>query len=150
MNKRSIFTRLISLLMVFVLLTPLTAFAAESETQVEPRGSYYLSGYQAYCCAMGGGKVNVYFEVYGTGVMDELGVLSIEIYESINGEDFYWMKTYLHDTYTWMLAYNDDAYAQHVTYYGIAGRYYKAYVCVWGGKDGEGDARYFWTSAKLA
>ena len=35
-----------------------------------------------------------------------------------------------------------------LTYNGTAGKYYKAYVCIWGGKDGDGDTRYFWTSAK--
>jgi hypothetical protein len=45
-----------------------------------------------------------------------------------------------------MLGYNDYYHSAHVEYSGTIGRYYKAYVCVWAGQDGEGDSRYFWTS----
>lgn len=149
MNKHSMLIRLISLVLAIVLVTPVNAFA-ESLSEVQPRGSYYLSTYQAYVCPMGGGKINVYFEVCGTDYMDDVGVLSIEVYESVNNTDWYWVRTYQHFSYPGMLADNDFMHAGYVTYYGIAGRYYKAYVCVWAGKDGGGDTRYFWTSAKKA
>lgn len=147
MKNRSAFIRVLSFVLVLALMTPVNAYA-ESSTPVEPRGSYYLSAYRAYCCSMGGGKVNVYFEVYGTNYMDEIGTLSIEVYESVNNADWYWVRTYQHDTYPGMLVKDGLAHAGSVTYYGIAGRYYKAYVCVWAGKDGGGDTRYFWTSSE--
>ena len=86
--------------------------------------------------------------------MDELGALSIEIYEcstnSSNIKDWTWKTTFTHDSTPSMLSYNDDYHSGHVDYYGTAGKWYKAYVCIWGGKDGAGDTRYFWTSAKKA
>jgi len=38
----------------------------------------------------------------------------------------------------------------HVEYAGTIGRYYKAQLAVWAGKDGDGDTRYFWTSSQKA
>ena len=64
------------------------------------------------------------------------------------GVTWTWKKTFTHDSTAGMLSYNDDFHTGHVTYNGVVGRYYKAYVCIWGGKDGQGDTRYFWTSVK--
>lgn len=147
MKRRSALIRLVSLLLIIVMLVPLDVYAEEA-SQVEPRGSYYLSEYRSYCSSLGGGKVAVCFEVGGTDYMDTIGVLSIEVYESINNVDWYWVRTYQHESYPGMLLENTDLNVGYVTYYGIAGRYYKAYVCVWAGKNGGGDTRYFWTSVE--
>lgn len=139
--------RFIALLLVFSLSVPIYASAADGET-VQPRASAYLDNYGAYVYLPGDGQVQVYFNVTGTGYMDELGALSIKIYESTDGTNWTWKQTFKHNTTSGMLSYNDDFHTGHVTYNGVAGRYYKAYVCIWGGKDGQGDTRYFWTSAK--
>lgn len=143
----SVFVRLIALLLVFSFIVPVYAQAAETES-VQPRASAYLSTYGAYVYLPGNGEVQVYFNVTGTDDMDELGALSIAIYESTDGVNWTWKKTFTHDSTAGMLSYNDDFHTGHVTYNGVVGRYYKAYVCIWGGKDGQGDTRYFWTSAK--
>jgi hypothetical protein len=49
-----------------------------------------------------------------------------------------------------MLGYNNYYHDGHVEYSGTIGRYYKAYVCVWAGKNGDGDTRYFWTPSEKA
>ena len=143
----SIFVRLIALLLAFSFIVPVYAQAAETES-VQPRASAYLSTYGAYVYLPGNGQVQVYFNVTGTDDMDELGALSIAIYESTDGVNWTFKKTFTHDSTAGMLSYNDDFHTGHVTYNGVVGRYYKAYVCIWGGKDGQGDTRYFWTSAK--
>lgn len=146
-SKKSFITRIIAMLMVMVLMVPVGASAA-TQTPVQPQASYYLSSYAAYVYLPGGGPVRVYFDVEGTGYMDEIGALNIEVWESVNGTDWTWVRSFTHDLYPGMLSYNDDFHANYVTYYGIPGRYYKAYVCVWAGKNGSGDTRYFWTSVK--
>ena len=143
----SVFVRLFALFLVFSFIVPVYAQAAETES-VQPRASAYLSSYGAYVYLPGNGQVQVYFDVTGTDDMDELGALSIKIYESTDGVNWTWKKTFTHDSTAGMLSYNDDFHTGHVTYNGVVGRYYKAYVCIWGGKDGQGDTRYFWTSAK--
>lgn len=143
-HKKTALLRIVAILLIMVLVVPVGA----SAVTVEPRASYYLDNYNAYVYLPGDGEVSVYFNVEGTRIMDELGVLSIEIHESVDGVNWDWVDTFNHDTTSGMLSYNDAFHSGHVSYDGVAGRYYKAYVCVWGGKDGSGDTRYFWTSVK--
>lgn len=142
-QKRTVFLRFAAFLLVTVMLLPMTVSAA-----VHPRASAYLDNYNAYVYLPGDGEVRVYFNVQGTTTLDELGALSIKIYESTDGTNWTWMKTFKHNTTSGMLGYNDFYHSGYVSYDGVAGRYYKAYVCIWGGKDGDGDTRYFYTSAK--
>lgn len=152
-RKKSAFVRLVALILIVALVVPTGASAATVET-VQPYASSYLNSYNAYVYPAGSGLVQVYFHAYGTTYMDELGALSIQIYEcstnSSNINDWTWKKTFTHDSTSGMLSYDDVYHSGHVDYQGVAGRYYKAYVCIWGGKDGDGDTRYFWTSAKKA
>lgn len=147
MHKKSSVTRFAALILVFTFLLPVCANATTVDT-VQPRASAYLDNYGAYVYLPGDGEVQVYFDVTGAGRMDELGVLSIYIYESTDGTNWTWKKTFKHNTTAGLLSYNDYYHYGSVSYDGVAGRYYKAYVCVWGGKDGNGDTRYFWTSVK--
>ena len=142
-QKNNTVIRVITFLVVIALIIPMDASAL-----VQPRASDYLSTYNAYVYLPGTGEVRVYFNVDGTGYMDELGALSIKIYESTDGTNWTWKKTFTHDSTPGMLSYNDDYHSGYVSYSGVAGRYYKAYVCIWSGKDGKGDTRYFYTSAK--
>lgn len=136
--------RVVSLLLAIILILPVSAVAAES------RSSLYLHSYTAYIYPAGWGKVQVWFDVDGVDDMDEIGALNIQIYESKDNETWTWVDTFHFSDYPDMLGYNDYSHMGHVEYNGTIGRYYKAYVCIWAGKDGDGDTRYFWTSAKKA
>lgn len=142
--KRSVAVKLIAIILLVVMLCPVEVFALES------RASYYLSSYTAYIYPAGWGKVQVWFDVQGTRDMDEIGTLEIQLYESTDNENWTWVKTFDYTDYSGMLGYNDYAHTGHIEYNGTIGRYYKAYVCVWAGKDGAGDSRNFWTSARKA
>ena len=117
---------------------------------VEPRASDYLDSYNAYIYPASLGRIQIWFTVTGVNYMDEIGSLTILLYESTDQTNWTWVKTYKHDTYTDMLDYNDIYHTSHVEYSGTIGRYYKAYVTIWAGKDGAGDTRYFWTQPKKA
>ena len=146
-KNTSFAVRLIAALLIVSLCLPVCANAAAIESP-QPRASAYLDNYAAYVYLPGNGQVQVYFDVTGTGTMDELGALSIARYESTDGVTWTWKKTCTHDSTPGMLSYNDYFHYGSVTYNGVVGRYYKAYVCIWGGKNGQGDTRYFWTSVK--
>lgn len=151
-NKTFLFGRFLIALLVVALIVPVGASAVGTE---QTRASAYLSSYGAYVYPAGNDLVQVWFDVDGTGYMDELGALSIQLYEcstnSSNIDDWEWKTTFTYDSTPSMLSYNDDYHSGHVDYPdGKAGWWYKAYVCIWGGKDGDGDTRYFWTSAKKA
>lgn len=148
-KKNCMLLRIIAMLVVTALLIP-TGIVANATETVQPRASDYLSIYNAYVYPAGSGKVRVYFDASGTGYLDEIGALCIEIHESKNGTTWDWVDTFNFYSTSGMLSYNDNFHSGYVTYNGVAGRYYKAYVCIWGGKNGQGDTRYFWTSAKLA
>lgn len=143
-NKISLVMRMISLVLVIVLILPVGVGAAEA------RSSLYLDAYSAFIYPAGWGKVQVWFDVDGTGTMDEIGALTIYLYESKDNETWTQVETFLHTENTDMLGYDDYYHTSHVEYSGTIGRYYKAYVCVWAGKNGDGDTRYFWTPAEKA
>ena len=136
--------RIVSILLVIALIFPVSVMATE------PRSSLYLHSYSAYIYPAGWGKVQVWFSVDGTSYMDEIGALQIQLYESKDNETWTWVETYQHADNAGMLGYSDFSHYGHVEYNGTIGRYYKAYVCVWAGKNGDGDSRTFWTPVEKA
>ena len=148
-RKHSFAMKMIALVLAFAIMTPCNVSAVTSEP-IQPYASKYLTSYNTYVCAMGSGKVEVWFNVMGTGTMDEIGVLSIKLYESTDQTNWTRVKTYSHENYSSMLEESDYYHCSYVSYQGTAGKYYKAYVCIWAGKNGSGDTRYMWTSVERA
>ena len=148
-SKYSWITKIIAVLLVFSLIAPVSV-GAEGITNIQPRASDYLNSYNTYICAMGNGKLEIWYTVVGTNDMDEIGVLSIILYESTNQTSWTRVKTYSHENYSSMLAEDDFVHSSYVSYNGTAGKYYKAYVCIWAGKNGSGDTRYMWTPVERA
>lgn len=149
MHKRSCFMKAVIVVLVMALMMPVSANAAMPET-VMPLASDYLACYTAYVCAMGNGDLEIWFEVTGTGTQEYLGVTTIFLYESTDNVNWYRVKTFRHENYTQMLLTNAWEVIDYVPYEGVVGRYYKAYVGIWGGPDDTGDARYIWTSVERA
>lgn len=142
--KRRFTCKVISLFLVifFVFQTPVLANAAEP---IQPRASDYLSVYSAYVYVTPAGEVQIWFDVMGTGDMDEIGALSIRLYESSDGTNWTRVETFLHEDCDTMLFYDDWYISSHVSYpNGSTTKQYKAYVGIWAGKNGDGDTRYFW------
>lgn len=142
--KQTRFTKIISTILVLSLILPCSAMAATAE-EIQPYASNYLTAYNTYICDMGGGEIQIWYEVIGTGDMDEIGVLSIYLYESSDNSTWTWVKTFQHEHYSSMLAYDDWSHMSYVSYQGSTNKYYKAYVCIWAGKNGSGDTRYMWS-----
>lgn len=135
--------RILSICLVFVLFLSVNVYAVENNSLI-PRASYYLDAYNTYICDMGNGEHQIWYEVMGTGDMDEIGTLSIMVYKVNSDGSLTWMKTFLHEDYDTMLSYDDWYHYSYVTYQGSANTTYKAYVCIWAGKNGSGDTRYMW------
>ena len=143
-KKSSLLIKLIAIILAVSMCAPVAAQAAMPET-VAPMASAYLMEYTAYICAMGGGDLEIWFEVTGTQTWADLGVLTIYLYESTDNSNFYWVKTFQFTEYENMLWHDTIFCMDHVDYEGVPGRYYKAYVQVWAGPEDTGDTRYFWT-----
>lgn len=142
-QKKSTAIRLIALILALALITPSTAFATAVENTA-PYASRYLSLYSAYVYVTTSGEVQVWFEVMGADDLDEIGALRIVLYESNDNENWDDVKTFLFESTNGMLFYDDDYISSHVSWQGTYGNYYKAYVTIWGGKNGSGDTRYIW------
>lgn len=138
------FIKIIAIVLAISLASPIGAQAATPET-VAPMASDYLAAYTAYICAMGGGDLEIWFEVVGTRTWADIGVLTVSLYESTDNSNFYWVKSFRFTDYPNMLWHNDSLCVDHVDYEGVPGRYYKAYVQIWAGPEDGGDTRYIWT-----
>lgn len=136
--------------LVMALMMSVSANAAMPET-VMPLASDYLACYTAYVCAMGNGELEIWFEITGTGTQEYLGVMSIFLYESTDNVNWYWVETFRHTENDQMLLTDAWEVVDYVEYNeAVPGRYYKAYVGIWGGPDPGGDSRYIWTSSERA
>ena len=148
-QKVQMLHRVIVLLLCIAMIQPVYVDAVEDEL-VMPKASYYLDSYQTYIYPAGSGKIQVWFDVTCVNYMDELGALTVWLYESTDNSTWGHVETFHYFDYSTMLDYDDISFTGHVDYQGVKGRYYKAYVCIWAGKDGDGDTRYLWTSSKKA
>lgn len=118
MKKKTIRFGILTLMMCLMLST----FAFASTTS-----SAYI-GYSNAHFTRSGNDVNIYFSVVGRGMMNEIGVSEIWLYEK-NGNAWNWAYTfYASDSnYTAdMLSYNTTAKADHVTYSGFSTKDYLA------------------------
>ena len=127
-QKTSFFIKVIALTLVMVLVFPNAVYVSATES-VQPYASNYLTAYSAYVYVTNSGQVQVWYEVMGTGDMDEIGVLSVKLYESTNGTTWTRVKTFSHENYSTMLSYDDWYHSSYVSHQGTTGKYYKAYVC---------------------
>ena len=141
----SIYLKLLALVLVLALTIPIPTLAVSNDAAV-PYASYYLDAYNTYICNMGNGNIQIWYEVAGTRYMDEIGVLSIILYESSDNSTWTRVKTFSHENYSSMLIQDDNYHCSYVSYQGSTGKYYKAYVCIWAGKNGAGDTRYMWAT----
>ena len=139
---------LTALLLVMALFFSVGSLPASAT--VQSRASDYLSSYTAYVYPAGNGKIQVWFNVVGVGYQEALGALTIQIYESKNNSNWTLVTAFIHNNNPDMMGYNTYYHSGHVDYQGVAGRYYRAYVSIWGGGLTVGDNRYFYTSSKLA
>lgn len=150
MQKKSCLMKAVVIILVIALMMPVSANAAMPET-VMPLASAYLACYTAYVCAMGNGELDIWFDVTGTGTQEYLGVLVIYLYESTDNANWSWVKTFHHTNHDQMLLTNAWEVVDYVDYdEAVPGRYYKAYVGIWGGPDDTGDSRYIWTTVERA
>lgn len=140
--------RLLAIVLVVALILSPCAYATNAT--VAPCASYYLDSYNTYIYPAGLGKIQVWFTVTGVNYMDDIGALTIRLYESTDNTTWTRVHTYKYETTNGMLGYDKVYHSGHVEYQGTIGRYYKAYVTIWAGKDGDGDTRYMWTQPEKA
>ena len=148
-KQKKISIIIVAYLVVATLILPTNVSAAIKEPSM-PFASDYLTSYNSYVCAMGDGELEIWFSVTGDYYMDDIGTLTIILYESTDQTTWTHVNTYTNGTHPNMLGHGVVRYNNYVSYQGVAGRYYKAYVTIWAGIGDNGDARYMWTTVERA
>lgn len=120
------------LLAVVILLSP-SAYAAGND-QVMPYESSTLRQYTTFLYVPSGNEIQVWFDITGTRVLDEIGVTRIEVQRSSNGQNWTTVEAFRCTDYDNMTATNEISHVSYVTYYGTYGYYYRAYVTIIGQK----------------
>ena len=91
-DRKSLFVKITALLLVLVFICPVHTGA------LEPRASDYLTSYNAYPYAAGWGKIQIWFDVTGVTYMDDIGALTIQIYESTDNTNWTWVESFTNAT----------------------------------------------------
>ena len=138
--------RLLSGVFALVMISSLLCTAASASV----KSSAYLDAYRAVLTPKSNGVIVISADVSGAGYMPELGVKAIHVYESTNGVDFHWIRTYESDDYPEMMGSGTVFYEDLFTFQGVVGRYYYAKACVYAGESTGGDERYCNSAIKQA
>lgn len=101
---------------------PIRAEAADT------RASSYFWAYDSYLWRTSSTSFEVWFDVNACDWMDELGVNSIKVQRSSDGENWATVKIYYPDVYSQMICEDTASHTSCVTYTGSAGYYYRAQV----------------------
>ena len=119
-------SRIICVLLVMSLLLALPV-SAESEEQT--RASRFFISHDCFLTRVDSSTFRICFDVLGTGTMYEIGVSSIEVDRSADGENWSLMRTYDAEDYPQMLCENTGTHDGYITYrYANPGYYYRAYI----------------------
>ena len=119
------FTRSICVLLVMVMVFAIPTFAAEA---VEPRASNFFTCNSVYLCNVSGNYFEAWFDVTAVGGMDIIGARFIKIQRSADGENWTTVKTYSMEDYPELVAYDTVYHGTGISYTGLRGYYYRAYV----------------------
>ena len=111
--------------LVAVLLLATTAFAEEA---IEPKASYFFGSYSTFLCNVSGASFEAWFDVTGTGGMDEIGVSFIKIQRSSDGVNWITVRTFSKEDYPHLIDYNTANHTAGISYTGTRGYHYRAYI----------------------
>ena len=119
------FVRCTCLVLVMAMILAIPAMAAET---TDPRGSIFFGRSSVYLCNVSGNSFEAWFEVTGTGPMDQIGVNFIKIQRSSDGANWTTVKTYSKETYSNLINYDSVAHTAGVSYTATRGYYYRAHI----------------------
>ncbi|MGO5048706.1 hypothetical protein [Dysosmobacter sp. Sow4_B12] len=128
--SRRFYSLTAALILAVVLLVPMACAAA--------RASAYFAFTDAVAYAEENGKILIEADVCATGMMDEIGVKSITIYEKQSDGYYDDVKTYTRNNTSGMIRTNNYEHFKSITYQGTIGKKYYAEIAFYA-KDSEGN-----------
>ena len=118
--------------MICILLSVCMIFAFPVSADSEPQtwASLYFSIHDCYLYKVDSSTFEIWYDVTATAtIMQELGVSSIEVERSADGENWSIMRTYDAEDYPEMIRENAGTHEGYITYrYATPGYYYRAYI----------------------
>lgn len=122
MNK---FARVVCVLLILAMVLPMTVMAAEN---VDPRASEFFMSDSCYLHKTSGTEFEVWFDVAGLRIMDEIGARTVKVQRSTDGESWTDMKTFRMADYPEMIGKGTAGHSCGLSYAATTGYYYRAYV----------------------
>lgn len=123
------FTRSVCVILIVALMAAVPVCADDGIT---PYSSSFFMSYDTYFYEASSTttttRFRVWFDVTGTGIMEELGASYIEIQRSSDGQNWTVMRTCTPTGYSQMLGYDTHKHVDYISYTGTKGYYYRAYV----------------------
>lgn len=136
--------RAISLLVILATLFAVPTFAAD---EIMPLSSAYLDSY-AVGLEIYTAKANtlqIWFDVSGQSTLDKIGSTRIILQRSKNKTAWTNIKTFWPESYPNMLEEDTGSHTCTLKYTVATNYYYRAYITIYGEKNGGSDSRYLYT-----
>lgn len=131
------YIRIICVVMVALLLLAMPICAEEGSTY----SSIFFGAYDSAIYASGR-TLEIWFDVVGNGMMDEIGVSNIKLQRSSNGSSWSTVKNFYPEDYPQMICEDTSIAYDYVSYTGSYGYYYRAYVTFYA-KNSRGSGKTF-------
>ena len=127
-------------LILLALILCVTGIPAARADETVPYSSRYIFSYYV-SLSNTGEKLEVFLDVTGMDVVNDLGAHTIIIQRSRNGSSWTNVKAFYYTDagYSHMMGHQTRIHQAYVTYAGTSGYYYRALVKVWGGDGTSGD-----------
>ena len=122
------FTQIVCILLVFAMLMPLSAMAAESGNS---RASNFFSASSVYFWKVSGSSYQIWFDVTAVGTMAKLGTSYILVERSTDLVNWDPVRTYDMADYSQMTTTNTVGYANCVPFTATSGYAYRAIVTLY-------------------
>lgn len=127
-----------------LVLSLLLAVPVNAEGGIEPRGSAFFSSFWTDLAKGDHYSVEVWFDVdSNAAMMDEIGAIMIELYESKDMQTWTKVKIFEAEDYPEMIDYNTGSHTGHVTYYASMPCYYYRACVTYYAKNSTGIGKQF-------
>ena len=111
--------------LVIVIFMTIPAFATEA---INPKASSFFLKCSTYLCNVSGETFEAWFDVTGTGTMDEIGANFIKIQRSSDGTNWTTVRTCAKANYLDLIDYDSVFHTSGIYHEGTGGYYYRAYI----------------------
>lgn len=145
---RTSLKKTIIILLLFANFMTSVAFANDyesNEKQGQTKSNAYIQTCSGRISPRGNGRFNIIFTVAGTGLMDQIGAMTIQIYKNNALVDIF---RYTYSGRSNMMGYNISAWSDIESYQGVSGATYYAKITFYA-KNSNGNGYVYYTTTSV-